>query len=147
MGSINMQSAFVVSHHHYYCCCNHVYHGRCENCLGLLSLIFVDITVCVHLVFTVVSANVDSINTKVVCCAEAAAAAAVIPPKAAALPGGSAVQRENFQKAQQKQREGAIWRQTAACICDHLALYWRQEAPEPSSRISPTSPGQCMAAS
>lgn len=75
-------------------------------------------------------------------CAEAAAAAAVIPPVAAALPGGSAVQRENFKKAQQKQREGAIWRQTAACICDNLALYWRQEGVEASSPLSPPSPGQ-----
>ena len=58
---------------------------------------------------------------------EAAAAAAVTPPEAAALPGGSAAQRENLKKAQQKHREGAIWRQTAGCICDNLALYWRRE--------------------
>lgn len=59
--------------------------------------------------------------------AEAAAAAAVTPPEAAALPGGSAAQRENLKKAQQKQREGAIWRQTASCICAHLSLFWHRE--------------------
>ena len=62
--------------------------------------------------------------------AEAAAAAAVMPPEAAALPGGSAAQRENLRKAQQKQREGAIWRQTASCICANLALHWRREGAE-----------------
>ena len=62
--------------------------------------------------------------------AEAVAAAAMTPPEAAALPGGSAAQRENLKKAQQKQRESAVWRQTASCICANLAVYWRREGAE-----------------
>ena len=62
--------------------------------------------------------------------AEAVAAAAMTPPEAAALPGGSAAQRENLKKAQQKQREGAVWRQTASCICGNLSMYWRREGAE-----------------
>ena len=62
--------------------------------------------------------------------AEAVAAAATTPPEAAALPGGSAAQRENLKKAQQKQREGAVWRQTASCICANLSVYWRREGAE-----------------
>lgn len=62
--------------------------------------------------------------------ADAAAEAAVVPAESAALPGGSAAQRENFRKAQQKQREAAVWRQTASCICAHYALYWRREGTE-----------------
>ncbi|DBA86334.1 TPA: hypothetical protein ACH3X2_005568 [Trebouxia sp. C0005] len=61
---------------------------------------------------------------------EAVAAAAMTPPEAAALPGGSAAQRENLKKAQQKQREGAVWRQTASCICANLSVYWRREGAE-----------------
>ncbi|KAL0049175.1 hypothetical protein WJX82_008170 [Trebouxia sp. C0006] len=61
---------------------------------------------------------------------EAVAAAAMTPPEAAALPGGSAAQRENLKKAQQKQRESAVWRQTASCICANLAVYWRREGAE-----------------
>ncbi len=62
--------------------------------------------------------------------AEAVAAAAMTPPEAAALPGGSAAQRENLKKAQQKQREGAVWRQSASCICGNLSVYWRREGAE-----------------
>ena len=62
--------------------------------------------------------------------ADAAAEAAVVPAESAALPGGSAAQREHFRKAQQKQREAAVWRQTASCICAHYALYWRREGTE-----------------
>lgn len=61
---------------------------------------------------------------------DAAAAAAVVPAETAALPGGSAAQREVFRKSQQKQREAAVWRQTAACICANYSLYWRREGAE-----------------
>lgn len=62
--------------------------------------------------------------------AEAAAAAAVVPAETAALPGGSAAQREVFRRSQQKQREAAVWRQTASCICANYALFWRREGVE-----------------
>ena len=61
---------------------------------------------------------------------DAAAAAAVVPAETAALPGGSAAQREVFKKSQQKQREAAVWRQTASCICANYALYWRRDGAE-----------------
>lgn len=60
----------------------------------------------------------------------------------AALPGGNAAQRDNFKRAQQRERESAIWRQTASCICDNLALYWRQEAADQQQPLPPSSPGQ-----
>ena len=66
----------------------------------------------------------------IVLCADAAAAAAVVPAETAALPGGSAAQREVFKKSQQKQREAAVWCQTAGCICANYALYWRREGAE-----------------
>lgn len=66
----------------------------------------------------------------VMLCADAAAAAAVVPAETAALPGGSAAQRDVFKKSQQKQREAAVWCQTAACICANYALYWRREGAE-----------------
>ena len=65
-----------------------------------------------------------------VLCVDAAAAAAVVPAETAALPGGSAAQREVFKKSQQKQREAAVWRQTASCICANYALFWRREGAE-----------------
>ena len=75
--------------------------------------------------------------------ADAAAAAAVVPAETAALPGGSAAQREVFKKSQQKQREAAVWRQTAACICANYALYWRREGAE--FPVAPTA-GDMLAA-
>ena len=80
--------------------------------------------------------------------AEAVAAAAMTPPEAAALPGGSAAQRENLKKAQQKQREGAVWRQTASCICGNLSVYWRREGAEfpstPTAGLHTLSARSCM---
>lgn len=75
--------------------------------------------------------------------ADAAAAAAVVPAETAALPGGSAAQREVFKKSQQKQREAAVWRQTASCICANYALYWRREGAE--FPVAPTA-GNIVAA-
>ncbi len=80
--------------------------------------------------------------------AEAVAAAAMTPPEAAALPGGSAAQRENLKKAQQKQREGAIWRQTASCICANLSVYWRREGADfpstPTAGLHTSSLRSCI---
>ena len=87
-------------------------------------------------------------NDRCVVSAEAVAAAAMTPPEAAALPGGSAAQRENLKKAQQKQREGAVWRQTASCICGNLSVYWRREGAEfpstPTAGLQTLSARTCM---
>ena len=87
-------------------------------------------------------------NDRCVVSAEAVAAAAMTPPEAAALPGGSAAQRENLKKAQQKQREGAVWRQTASCICGNLSVYWRREGAEfpstPTAGLHTLSARSCM---
>ncbi len=87
-------------------------------------------------------------NDRCVVSAEAVAAAAMTPPEAAALPGGSAAQRENLKKAQQKQREGAVWRQTASCICANLSVYWRREGAEfpstPTAGLHTLSAQSCI---
>jgi hypothetical protein len=82
------------------------------------------------LTFTKWLGSLFTSDNKCVVSAEAVAAAAMTPPEAAALPGGSAAQRENLKKAQQKQREGAVWRQTASCICANLSVYWLREGAE-----------------